>query len=277
MGSGAIHELKFGCQTFIWEMAGKPYPHPKDMVKAIANAGYTGVEITDNLIGPYFDDGDGFRTLLDDHGLALVAFTISTPSGFTVPEKKPDDLDHIARSLSFLQAFPDAYLTLGSATRVNDDDPDRLFATAAEIYNEAGDLSADAAHRLCVHASSHDNTILLTEADYCRILDATNPDTVRWVPDTGHMLKVGQDLMKMVAQYRNRIGYVHLKDVDAGGAWAMLGEGVMQVRALADLLGLQQGGDLWFVVEEESAVSQRNRDAALLADLRALEAACLPR
>ena len=46
-----------------------------------------------------------------------------------------------------------------------------------------------------------------------------------WVPDTGHILRGGQAIGDTLAAHRDRIRYVHLKDVDAAGTWAMLGEG----------------------------------------------------
>ena len=46
--------LKFGCQTFTWEMLGDAWTGgPDELVAAIADGGYAGIEITDTMIGPY--------------------------------------------------------------------------------------------------------------------------------------------------------------------------------------------------------------------------------
>ena len=46
--------LKVGCQTFTWEMLGDAWRGgPDDLVAAIAGGGYTGIEITDTMIGSY--------------------------------------------------------------------------------------------------------------------------------------------------------------------------------------------------------------------------------
>ena len=81
-----------------------------------------------------------------------------------------------------------------------------------------------------MHPSSHHNTLLFTRADYDRIFGLLEPQ-VGWVPDTGHILRGGQAIGDTLAAHRDRIRYVHLKDVDAQGTWAMLGEGACDVAA----------------------------------------------
>ena len=44
--------FKIGCQTFTWEMLGNDWTGtPDDLVTAISKAGYSGIEITDTMIG----------------------------------------------------------------------------------------------------------------------------------------------------------------------------------------------------------------------------------
>ena len=52
--------------------------------------------------------------------------------------------------------------------------------------------------------------------------------------------------------YRDRIRYVHLKDVDANGTWAMLGKGVCDTAAVIDIAGAAPNFNGWLVLEEES-------------------------
>ena len=61
------------------------------------------------------------------------------------------------------------------------------------------------------------------------------PSLVGWVPDTGHILRGHQDIADTLTTYRDRIRYLHLKDVDAGGTWAMLGKGVCDTAAVIEI------------------------------------------
>ncbi len=60
------------------------------------------------------------------------------------------------------------------------------------------------------HADSH----VGTQAEIERFLDGTDPETVQLCLDTGHVAYCGADNLKLIADYPDRIGYVHLKQVD---------------------------------------------------------------
>ena len=51
-------------------------------------------------------------------------------------------------------------------------------------------------------------------AEYDLIMGMTDPDLVKWNPDTGHIIRGGQDLVDTLRRYGDRIIHVHLKDVD---------------------------------------------------------------
>ena len=54
-------ELQIGCQTFTWEMLGRTWNGgPDDLLAAISEAGYSGIEITDTMIGDYARRPDAF-------------------------------------------------------------------------------------------------------------------------------------------------------------------------------------------------------------------------
>lgn len=60
------------------------------------------------------------------------------------------------------------------------------------------------------HADSHVETQLQTE----RFLDETDPAHVRLCLDTGHLAYRRADCVALIRKYRERIGYVHIKQMD---------------------------------------------------------------
>jgi inosose dehydratase len=60
------------------------------------------------------------------------------------------------------------------------------------------------------HADSH----VGTQAEIERFLDGTDPETVQLCLDTGHVAYCGADNLKLIADYPDRVQYVHLKQVD---------------------------------------------------------------
>lgn len=245
-------ELQIGCQTFTWEMLGARWSGgPDDLVRAIADAGYSGIEITDMMIGHYALHPAAFARTLADAGLKLVSFAFGSSSGFTLPEKIASDLDIARRWVDFAAHFPGALVSMGSATVVSDGSRDEKFAFAAECYNRSTEIGRTAGVAVAVHPSSHHNTLLFTRADYDRLFTLLDPQ-VGWVPDTGHILRGGQSMDDTLAAHRARIRYVHLKDVDASGTWAMLGAGVCDVPAVVAAVRVAPLFNGWIVVEEES-------------------------
>jgi sugar phosphate isomerase/epimerase len=260
----SIKDLKVGCQTFTWEMLGKDWNGgPDDLLKAISEGGYAGIEITDTMIGHYADAPDDFAASLKKHGLTLVSFAIGSKSGFTVKEEIANDLEAARRWIDFAASFSGALVSIGSATVVSEGPREAKFEIAAEFYNRAGELGKVSGVDIAVHPSSHHNTLLFDRADYNRIFSLIDKNLVGWVPDTGHILRGHEDILDTLRTYQDRIRYLHLKDVDANGKWAMLGMGVCDTPAVIDIVAAAPRFNGWLVLEEESDIAAADPAAAV--------------
>lgn len=71
-------------------------------------------------------------------------------------------------------------------------------------------------HGLQVVVHPHADTHIDSEENVTRFLDATDPDLVSLCLDTGHYAYCGGDSVKLIETYGERIGYLHLKQVDPG-------------------------------------------------------------
>lgn len=262
-----VQDLRVGCQTFTWEMLGRSWSGgPDDLLKAISDGGYSGIEITDTMIGHYADRPDAFAASLERYGLSLVAFAMGSKSGFTMKEERESDLESLRRWVGFAGTFPGALVSIGSATVVSDGPREAKFEIAAEFYNKAGELGRAAGVDIAVHPSSHHNTLLYDRADYDRIFSLVDTNLVGWVPDTGHILRGHRDILDTLRTYRDRIRYLHLKDVDAEGKWAMLGEGVCDTAAVIEIVAAAPRFNGWLVLEEESDRAAADPAAAVRAN-----------
>ena len=242
---------------------------PDDLVAAIADGGYAGIEITDRMIGSFAGRAADFARRLDEAGLALVAFAMGSDGGFTEPGQAEADLEATRRWVEFAAHFPGAVVSMGSATVMSEGARDDKFAVAAEIYNRAAEIGRVAGVTVAVHPSSHHNTLLFSRADYDRIFGLLEPQ-VGWVPDTGHILRGRQAIDDTLAAHRDRIRYVHLKDVDPQGTWAMLGEGACDVPAVISAARQAPRFNGWIVVEEESEAAASDPAAAVRANRETL-------
>lgn len=255
------YDFSLGCQTFTWEMLGDRWNGgPDDLLRAISAAGYTGIEITDKMIGYYIDAPDAFATALDREGLMLVAYAIASPSGYCEPDQVDSDVEMVRRTAQFISLFPDALISMGSATIMSDGPRSAKYDTAAEVYNTCFKAAAEAGVAVAVHPSSHTNTLIYDEADYASMFERLDT-RVGWIPDTGHILRGGQDVGTAMTRWQDRIRYIHLKDVDAQGNWVMLGRGELDIPEVARIASDAPRFNGWLVLEEES--EEAGRDPAV--------------
>lgn len=262
--------LKYGCQTFTWEMLGKMWGgSADDILKAISSAGYSGIEITDNMIGDYAGQPKMFAQALQHHNLELVAFAFGSSSGFTMREALAEDLATAEHWIEFAKYFPGALISIGSATVVSDRSREENFFVAAEFYNEAALLGAAAGVDVAIHPSSHENTLLFTRTDYDQLFGLLD-NRVGWVPDTGHILRGHEDLLDTLQAYKDRVRYIHLKDVKGNGDWAMLGDGICDIPSVVNIANTAERFNGWLVVEEESEQAAVDPESAIKSNLQYL-------
>ncbi len=88
---------------------------------------------------------------------------------------------------------------------------DAQWKQLTEGMNRLGRIAADRGFALCYHHHMGTGCQTLEEVD--RFLDATDPDAVRLLYDSGHVAFTGADPVEAVKRYMSRIGHVHLKDI----------------------------------------------------------------
>jgi inosose dehydratase len=142
-------------------------------------------------------------------------------------------------------------------------DDARLAALTDVIGRIAEVMRAEGGVRPALHP--HVATWIETESEGRAVLDALSPDQLGFLPDTGHLAWAGADVRGFIADYRDRVAFVHVKDCrlsvakqgrDNGwdyqqtvvaGMWAEPGRGELP---LTDILGaLPEGFEGSLMVE----------------------------
>lgn len=230
--------LRFGYSTLNW-----PATYDVDaMLGEIRSAGWSAVEIfgqTLSWLGP----PSGFGEQLDRAGLRVATFfgsALELPTDETQRTLNKRRIDYAAA----LGAT--AYGLLGG-TRL------RLRAPTAEEYADLArccdELALYGAERgIAVSYHPHTGCTIETAAEIDRLL-ASSPN-IRLCLDPSHIALVGEDPVGHLRRYRERTGYVHLKDWGRG-AFAELGRGTLGIdfaAILGELEAQQFGG--WVIVEQ---------------------------
>ena len=107
------------------------------------------------------------------------------------------------------EGYTDMDGNLTASPTLSDDEWNSLNTGMSELGKYIADKHA-ATLVFHTHADSH----IGTQAEIERFLDGTDPETVQLCLDTGHVAYCGADNLKIIADYPDRVQYVHLKQVD---------------------------------------------------------------
>jgi inosose dehydratase len=184
----------------------------------VAQAGYTRIEL-----GPYGflpTDPHRLRDELAERGLTLTAGTIFEHL------HRPDSWDSTWRDVSAAASLTAAmgarHLVVIPAFWRDDRtgevlEDSELTAEQWPRYTAAMNRLAKAIRDefgLQIQFHPHVDTHVDTHANVERFLAETDPDLVKICLDTGHISYCEGDNLKLIADHPDRIGYVHLKQVD---------------------------------------------------------------
>lgn len=253
--------MKIGHQTYSWEMQGSSWHGtPDDIMDAVAVAGYQGVEFSNAMIGDYRDRPEDFQKALTRHGLSFAAFAFGR-NGFTDPATYDEDFAAAVKALDFAAHFSVVVSIAGPSSPSRADLEEKL-AQACKFLNAVAEQGKKRRVTVAVHPHSHQTSLVTTRADYDQLLSTTEASGLMFNPDTGHIIRGGQDPLECCKRHRERIVHVHCKDVDAQGNWKLMGKGVCDFPGLFQWLG-QIGYDGWLISEEESDIVWKDLATAI--------------
>lgn len=260
-------------------------PPPKLLMKEVARAGFLAMhsQVPNGWSVPEY------ASALADSGLAPAPGYLSlglASEGVTLEET----LGHV-REAAFahkLLGLRDIFI----ASRMRADGPrvglpaighafdEARFAEVHELISFVANELTDEGLRPALHP--HIGSWIETEQETRRLLDAIGPDVLWFGPDTGHLSWAAADVGLMLADYRERINVVHVKDcnvsrcrfaVEAGldyratvtsGIWAEPGRGELDLKSLLGELGLDFDG--WLIAEVDYSSLPPFASACISAD-----------
>ncbi|WP_295698890.1 TIM barrel protein [Lapillicoccus sp.] len=183
-----------------------------------AGAGYTRIEL-----GPYGylpTDPARLRDELDQRGLSVTAGTIfehlHRADSWTEVHSKVSAVAELTRAMGgehivVIPDFwrdPDTGVVLEASVLTDDEWP----AYAKQVDRLARAISDDYGLKFQFHP--HADSHVDTHANVERFLAETDPAVVSLCLDTGHIAYCGGDSLALIRDFPDRIGYVHLKQVD---------------------------------------------------------------
>ncbi|MFD3548485.1 sugar phosphate isomerase/epimerase family protein [Streptomyces sp. NPDC058655] len=185
----------------------------------VADAGYEWIEL-----GPYgYLPTDPARLTEETarRGLRVSAGTVFTGLHHG-PAVWEDTWEHVSRIAALTRAVGAAHLVVipsfwrdDKTGEVREDrtlTPGQWRALTSQTERLGREVRDRYGLRIVVHP--HADTHIDTPENVSRFLDATDPDLVSLCLDTGHYAYCGGDSVQALDTFAERIGYLHLKQVD---------------------------------------------------------------
>ena len=242
-------EIRIGYAAITWG------GNDRQAVDDISALGFHGIQLRANAIEE-FGTASELKDLLQKHQLTMVAL-----SSGGVRIDQATDTDEIAKHTSNAKFVHD---TGGLYLQVTDQRPKDRAITAADykrlgrLVTEIGKRTADLGVSLGYH--NHMGTLSERPEELDQILEAADPRYAKLELDVAHYFQGGGDPAKAIEKYRDRLLFLHIKDVEPmpatsgaakGYRWVELGRGKVDLPAVFDSLRKVNFRG-WAVVELDS-------------------------
>jgi inosose dehydratase len=196
-----------------------PAQTPADrFLSEVSGAGYEWIEI-----GPYGylpTDPNELRDQLEKHGLKVSAGTVfehlHRPDSWEDVWKQVADVASLTAAVGgeHIVVIPDTWRDHKTGAPLEDPTlSDEGWALLTTGMDELGRRILQE-YGLRVQFHSHADSHVGYQHEIERFLENTNPEYVNLCLDTGHVSYYGGDNVALIRKYPERIGYLHLKQVD---------------------------------------------------------------
>jgi inosose dehydratase len=240
--------VHLGCHAVLFRERIKS--ETETIIKGLAETGFEGSEIGARFFGT--EDKETLLQILDKYNYQLSGMHVGgTLKSWADPDSRKQLKKTVLAAAKFVQDMPNKNVVLSGGRLEEGTD---LLAAVEGIEETARECL-----RLGVKLNYHNHSWEFE--DNARIYNALveHAPSLHFGFDLGWVYVGGFDPIEIVEKHKDRISYVHLRDVDESNKFVEIGEGVFHYPKLMELLKDVLGEDGWAVVEYEEGEQDFNR------------------
>jgi inosose dehydratase len=198
-------KFHFGCAAITWD------GDDARAITDIAALGYRGIQLRANILETYGARPQALRDLLLANRLEFVAM-----SSGSLTLNQSSDADQLAKHTRHAQFVRDAgghYLQIIDSARPKTSAPTHAsIKLLGNLITEIGKRTSDLGVQLGYH--NHMDSVGESPAEIAHLLDATDSRYVKLELDIAHYFQGGGDPARAIRQYKDRLLFLHIKDVE---------------------------------------------------------------
>jgi inosose dehydratase len=259
-------DITFGYAAITWE------GDDLRAIEEVAAVGFKGIQLRSPIIEQFGDKPGALTDLLAKHRLTMVA--LSSGNVRLDPAVEKEEIAKHTGNAKFVRDVGGLYL------QVTDERPKRAIVPAdfermGKLLTEIGKRTADLGVPLGYH--NHMNNLGERPEEVRAVLGAADPKFVKLELDTAHYQMGGGDPVAAVKEYRDRLLFLHIKDLETPipGAtgdlsrsyrFVELGRGKVNLKGVLDALNAV-GFKGWAIVELDKVPdgARTPKDSAIIA------------
>ena len=181
-------------------------------IKDISEVGFRGIQLRSNLMQEYGDKPRALRDLLAEHKLTFTAF--SSGGVRIAPGTEAGEIAKHVRHAAFVRDAGGLYLQVTDSARPKGRQPSpEDFRALGRVLTEIGRRAIDLGVPVGYHNHMHSLGESPEEVD--RIMGAADPHFVKLLLDVAHYHQGGGDSAAAIRKYRDRLLFLHIKDVES--------------------------------------------------------------
>ena len=206
--------MKLGYHLAPWVRDGHYENFPRALDE-ISLTGWDGVEFSGQWTVDTFGRRPGdLRDLLAMHDLEMA-------SSYFRPtyrrERRAGDVELSQRVIAVAAEAGCKNVLIDGGSPIPEGATDDDYQRVAEMANIVGSLAKAAGLQCSWH--QHWGTLFEWAAPFDRLMDLTDPELVKFCPDTAQLTMGDFDVLATFKKYARRIGFIHFKDIDVNHHW----------------------------------------------------------
>ena len=205
-GTSATGNLSFGYAAITWN------GNDTQAIREVSEVGFKGIQLRTSVLPEFGKRPAALRDLLAANHLKFTAFS---SGGIRIaPGTEAEEIAKHVRNATFVRDAGGLYLQVTDSARPKDRTPN------ADDFKQLGRVMTEIARRvvdLGVPLGYHNHMHSLGEApdEVDRIMDASDPRYVKLELDIAHYQQGGGDPVKAIRKYRERLLFLHIKDLES--------------------------------------------------------------
>lgn len=258
-----MSKIRFGCETYTWQMPGEQYKGKLDHILAICQqAGFTGIEPETSFL-QHLEDPVLLKESLDKYQIELAALAVV--EDWLYPKETKEELARSEKWIQLLKHFPNTILVLVQMPGKDRSNLEERQQNMISCVNAFAKRASEQGIICSNHPNSPDGSVFRTAEDYEILLNGLDERYIGYCPDVGHIAKGDMDPLEIIRKYRSTINLVHYKDMFEDGRWALTGEGIIDFDNIT--LELKNTGyEGWIIMEDEFDEAIDDPDSVTIKD-----------